>query len=759
MNRMITLIGCVITFTVLSYSQSNQLCELELAETVECLAPEQLTGDTLYFKNALTRIKSNGLRICGKKEVETFGNTAVLYMLDRSSANNNVDKNGTRVDDVKTVLEYQAENYPGTLAGYIDFAADVGTEIEFTEIEDFDESEIPDYIKLNGRAKYTSLDRASEMILELKADNPEMNVVIYYITDAESAENLNRITVGLSRGSDFSLDSENNFDVFYMINSVASQGATRLQIVYPSDENIEILNNSAIDNNKIFENRDIPNFDLLQVLKDNLEETMHAHDPNAVQLINVNSGTTVTSEKVTSDIEGVWDIEMEDVLALEVGYNSIRVTVLYQGWIVKQEYLTIHISEDDQAMNKNSNSDFALDCFSRSQLQYLNTEGDVINALSKDASVNVMLSPANGTTEDEYVNITTTHAEDAEQFSIQKIDEIPGLFSPSLIGIMNSQTVQSNGVVETEDPDVIRAFWVHASDPRDFAVAHLVYTTNEDLYTAQEELSESVFDSIVQDIVGEDVLSDDFYKDIADSLAQEKNGSTTNGAQGDTSTAEGQSGGGISDTDSTGSNVGSEPVGGDTESKTGNDFVDYSNPKVIDALQSIEGKYTSNESMLSAIIDGQEYVLNTETGEFEPSTQFASVDDHIGQLIEIDISYPDGGPAYWKADFSATIYYWGHDAQFLKMIHHEVDLDNNPVADSLTSLSVLLEWLPELDEAGYAYLTSDDGIKIASGVIVVLVEQKVVFTLKEDFKTLKKGYVKKESGANYFRFGYIRPNS
>ncbi len=755
------------TFTVVSFSQSNQLCELELAESVECLAPEQLTGDTLYFKNALTRIKSNGLRICGKKEVETYGNTAVLYMLDRSSANNNVDKNGTRVGDVKTVLEYQAEQYPGTLAGYIDFAADVGTEIEFTEIENFDENEISNYAKLNGRAKYNSLDRASEMILELKADNPGINVVIYYITDAESSENLNRITVGLTRGSDFSLDSENNFDVFYMINSVASQGATRLQIVYPSDENIEILNNSAMDNNQIFENRDIPNFNLLQVLKDNLEETMHAHDPTGVQLVNTNTATTVSSEKVTSDIEGVWDIEMEDVLALAVGYNSIRVTVMYKGWIVKQEYLTIHISEDDQPEKQNISSDFALDCFSGSQLHYLNSEGAVINALSKDASVNVMLSPANGATEDEYVNITTTHSEDAEQFSIQKIDATSGLLSPSLIAIVYGDASQSNGTIETEDPDVIRAFWVHPSDPRDYAVAHLVYMTNEELYSDNEELSESVFDSIIKDIVGEDALSDDFYKDIVDSLAQNENPSSTDGSDTDasntdgtntdTGTEEGHDGDPVGDTGRD-TNDGSEHIGGDAESKTVNDFVDYSNPKVIDALQSIDKKYISNETMVSAIVDGQEYVLNTETGEFEPSTQFASVDDHIGQLIEIEISYPDGGPAYWKADFSAEIYYWGHDAQFLKMLHHVVDLDNNPVADSLTSLSVLLEWLPELDEAGYAYLTSGSGVKIASGVIVVLVKQRVEYTLKEEYKTFKKGFVKKESDANYFRFGYIRPS-
>ncbi|MGL1900768.1 MAG: hypothetical protein OCC49_01440 [Fibrobacterales bacterium] len=747
--------GIILSVFSLGTVTADELCELEVSKSVECIAPSDLRGDTLTFKNALTRVSQSGVVFCAAKESIALSQTAVLYMIDRSSANNNTDKNNSRIKDIIASIEYQRNQYPSSYVGFMDFAGSIGDVFNFTPVEDFDESGIKVSKKMNGRASYNSLERAGELVTDFKDENPDMNVVIYYITDKESSENLNRITRGLSGGDAFTIDPENGFDTFYMINSVATNGATSMLVVSGDTQTASIVNdgNNGNDNN-IFNRISIPEFNLLEVLKSNLEVSMNHSKPTHVKMINRDTKQSVTTQSIVKNGEGNWGIELSSVLPLQEGYNTLEFEVSYNNWTTVTKTVTIDVLPKGRVGDAQTDLDvFDLECHQRSALSFVNSDEVVITSINKLEPHDLILYTHDHARSSEIVLLGTGSSSDMEFWTVEYLQS-KGVYksAPQISFDLNDGT-EDNNTIEVNDPDVIMAFWKHAVDPRDTAFARLVFSSKEEFESG--ELNDSLRDSILDEILGEgasDEKETPFVVNDSGELVVPGGSINDEKASKDSDTEKEHVEDTLDEGDNEDSTLGSEQVVVASETT----FLDYSKDPTGDV--SYRDADTESMTVVSKQTEEGMYTFNENTRTFERVSP-SDIEEAIGQLISVDIAYPEGGSMVWDAMTTIQISYFSTDSQFLKYFSFTDVAEAMKEGEESSHMRYVFEWLPTIDTNGHRYLTLDNGRKVGSGVIIMQVKQTVTFTLRYDFKEKKKGTNKYLENTNVYTFGYARPDA
>ncbi|MGL1934661.1 MAG: hypothetical protein OCD01_06555 [Fibrobacterales bacterium] len=738
--------GIVLLFFSLGFTSTNELCELQVSESMQCITPSDLSGDTFTFKNALTRVAQDGLVFCDGEDEKPMGQTAILYMFDHSGAVSNWDKSNSAFPDVLEVIEHQQSQYPESYIGFMDFAGNQGNTIDIKTAESFDIASIQTNIKYTGRTSASKLLRGSNLVSEFKEAHPDVNVVMYFITDKVGADNIKlvnelRQTINKPDGKNY-IELEYRFDSFYMINSVSENSSTSMFQLSGNSKDAEL--------NRI----PISKFNLLQVLKDNIEVSMSRSKPVNVLLTNRDTDQSVTTQRVSQNEQGNWNVALSEILPLQEGSNTIDFEISYNNLTTVNKSIIIEVAADKKSTQE-SEGVFGLSCKPRSMLSFIDEKGDAVTAQSSLDPVDLLLYAHDQTNSSEIIVLGTGSSWDSEFWTVEQQESKGTYQSGQEVTLSLGGVTEDNSSIEMDDPDVIMAFWKHAVDPRDTAYARLVFSSEETFKSG--EVNTTLRDSLLDAILGEGTseeeettlpVDDSGRVIIPDGLTKEES------VPDDTSPEKEP----LEENRDDWGKENALSTNGDERIvvESGTTFLDYS--KDLRGDPWLMDPESEEMTRVSKQTDEGTYRYNDDSQSFELISA-AGIEDGMGQLISVDIAYPEGGAMVWDADMTIQLSYFSTDAQFLKYYSFTDVVGAVKEGEESSHMRYVFEWLPTMDVNGHAYLTLDNGRRVGSGVVIMQVKQVVTFTLHYDYNEKKKGTKKHLENTNTYTFGYVRPDA
>lgn len=489
-----TLILCIISlWSFGNYAYADYRCELSslmipddsLGQYAACLEPDELDGMVIHVPSNLTRLSKNVITLCKQEFVNTtLPNPAIAYVVDQSgSMVSSGDPNSVRDDAIRSAIEFQANQNPGSWAGYVEFGTSTRTNIEdhYFPMIPLWPDQVPiiqsviEAKNMGGTYYIPALVKAYEILQDIPSNVEISSQAIIFITDGSPGD--------VIPGEFETNDEKTAKRLEVILDTIASMsGFPPVLGVYlgtgtVGDALIEI---TTATGGEYFQIDPTDPDAIIQLIENVVKNFLTTGKPEGVNL--AFGDTVIESADFQAQSNGGWNVILGQEIPIKEGVNELSLKMnlsLSNGQATTRDIPFTIIADQAPSTTSQSNSSglFQEDCVLATELWVSDGLGQALPVMDlpyltyPDSNLQIHLSSDSLKDKTQNFIVNSLLRKDSGEWSAE-LDTV-GYYKTGLI-VSADTSNSSSSVLKTGIWDTVQVQWEHPFDPRDNAQTTII---------------------------------------------------------------------------------------------------------------------------------------------------------------------------------------------------------------------------------------------------------------------------------------------